>query len=105
MTWTLSGVGLAALASGGLLTYWGRGDNDCLASCSPSCTASSVAHVHQLYIGADVAFALGAAALAGATWAYLRDRSREREAGVDTAFEVGVVPIRAGAVAGLRGKF
>ena len=92
LAYALGGLGVVAAGAGGLLTYWGRLDNDRLAGCSPACAQSSVDHVHRLYIGADVALGVGAALMAGATWAYSRHRSQRSEASFDTALRVDVQP-------------
>ena len=72
LAYALGGLGVVAAGAGGLLTYWGRVDNDRLAVCSPVCAQGAVDHVHRLYVSADVAFGVGAALIAGATWAYAR---------------------------------
>ena len=91
--------------SGALFTYWGRVDNEQLSLCSPACPQSSVDHVHRLYIGADVAFGVGAALIAAATWAYSHQRGRPRETSFDTALRLDVHPTSSGAMAALRGRF
>ena len=105
LAFVLGAGGLAAIGAGALLTYWGRADNDRLGACSPGCPSGAVAHVHHLYIGADVAFGVGAAALAGASWAYLNHRKRRAETNDDASLRVDVRPTTSGAIAGVRGTF
>jgi hypothetical protein len=62
-TYLLGGVGLLGVGAGGLLTYWGKTDNDALGACSPNCQPSSVEHIRRLYLAADVSFAAGGAVL------------------------------------------
>jgi hypothetical protein len=108
LTYVLSGTGVVGLAGFGLLTYWGRRDADLLAAhCSPSCAPSSADHIHRLYVGADVSLGVGAAALAGAYWAYAHARSgsRREESAAETAYVVGVAPTATGAVGTISGTF
>ncbi|MFL5305847.1 MAG: hypothetical protein ACJ8F1_11570 [Polyangia bacterium] len=105
LAFVLGAGGVAALGAGALLTYWGRGDNDRLGACSPACPSGAVEHVHRLYIGADVAFGVGAAALAGASWAYLSHRTRRAENTDEASLRVDVRPTTSGAIAGVRGTF
>jgi hypothetical protein len=64
--------GLSAIGAGGLLTWWGRSDNDALQSCTPWCASSAVQHVKNLYLAADIAIGAGLAtvALGVACWLY-----------------------------------
>lgn len=104
LVYGLAAGGLSAVAAGAVLTYWGRVDNDRLSECSPACSSSDVSHIRRLYLGADVAFGVGGAALLGATWAYWRQRSVDGQAR-RAAVEPDVRPVTVGAVAGLRGQF
>jgi hypothetical protein len=105
----LSGVGVAGVAGYALLTYWGRKDNDMLAQCTPNCSPGSVSHVKNLYLGANVSLGVGVAALGTATWLYLRSgKGREQVAGNKarpSGYAVDVSPVRAGALASVRGAF
>ena len=98
-------MGLASTVAGILFTYWGRADNTQLSQCSPLCSESAVSHVHKMYLAADVALAVGVAALGGATWAYFRDRAPTGPRRVDTAYRLDVQPSTRGAMAVFRGVF
>jgi hypothetical protein len=100
----IGGAGLVALAGGGLLTYWGRKDNDALSQCSPNCLPSSLDHIRALYLAADISFGLGVGAVGVATWLYLRSGAIENpNLGVARKFDVH--PIRSGAFASYQGAF
>lgn len=102
---TLGGAGLVAAGAGVLLTRWGRADNDRLAACSPACPGAAVSHVHQLYIGADVAFGVAAVAMVGAAWAYWHRGSHKAEIARGTTVRLDVRPTVIGAIAGVGGTF
>src|SRR5207249_4142777 len=69
----LMGTSLAGIAGYVMLTYWGRQDNELLSRCTPSCPQSSVDHIRNLYLGADVSLGVGVtAAFVAATWLYVR---------------------------------
>jgi hypothetical protein len=112
---TLLGVvGLAGVGGYGLLTYWGRRDNDRLAQCSPDCAQASVDHIRRLYLGADVSLGVGLVALAATTWmVFHSEPARERTARAEpgrspprpTALELDVRPTTAGAWAAIGGRF
>jgi hypothetical protein len=89
----LGGVGLLGLGAGGLLTYWGKTDNDALAACSPNCQPSSVDHIRRLYLAADVSFGAGGALLGVAGLLFA------------TTPHVEVQPVRSGALATFTGAF
>jgi hypothetical protein len=100
LPYVLGGVGLAGLAGGAMLTYWGRKDNEALAACAPNCSPSSVSHIRTMYLAADISFAAGGAALAGAVVLFFTSGSKsERKTGFDVA------PTRSGAVATFSGAF
>lgn len=88
----LGGVGILGLGAGGLLTYWGKTDNAALAACTPNCQPSSVDHIRRLYLGADVSFAAGGAALGIAALLFATSH-------------VDVEPVHSGAYASFRGVF
>jgi hypothetical protein len=93
-------VGVAGIAGYGLLTYWGRKDNDKLAECSPACNPAAVDHIRKLYTIADVSLGVGIAALVGGTsWWYVKSRRSKEAVAVD------VQPIRSGALASVKGAF
>lgn len=93
----LGGVGLLGVGAGGLLTYWGKTDNDALGACAPNCQPSSVDHIRRLYLAADVSFAAGGVGLGVA--ALLFATAHSSEAGFD------VHPVRSGGVASFQGVF
>jgi hypothetical protein len=100
----LGGVGLAGLAAGGLLTYWGVKDNDALGQCKPSCPPSSVDHIRTLYLASDVSLGVGVAALGVATWLYMRSPSTEKPA-PQTGYVFDLHPTPSGAFASVKGAF
>jgi hypothetical protein len=100
--WLLGGLGVAGLAGFGVLTYWGRQDNDRLATCSPRCPPASVEHIRRLYLGANVALGVGLAALVGATWIGL---SGGDEVTHDGRYVFDVQPGADGVRASWRGRF
>jgi hypothetical protein len=68
-SYVLMGSGLVAIAGYGVLTYWGRSDNDQLAQCTPNCLQASVDHIHNLYLAADISLGVGiAAVVTGGYW-------------------------------------
>ena len=67
------GSGLAAIAGYGVLTVWGRGDNDQLAKCTPNCPQASVDHIHNLYLAADISLGVGVAAVLTGGWLWWRN--------------------------------
>ena len=106
LTYALSATGVAALGAGALLIYWGRKDNDKLAGCSSeatNCPHSTVNHIHNLYLGANIAIGVGLASLAGAYWAYAHHSAKESES--HEAYRFDVQPTKAGAVASIGGSF
>jgi hypothetical protein len=69
--YTLLGTGLLALGGYGVLTYWGRVDNDKLAHCTPNCLQASVDHVHDLYLYANISLSAGiVAVVTGGAWLF-----------------------------------
>jgi len=105
LPYALGGVGVAALAAGGLLTYWGNKDNSDLQSqCRPRCPPDSGNHVHTLYIASDVAWGVGAATLGLTALLFATSRSKEavpRPAPV----AVDVHPTSTGAFGTITGAF
>ncbi len=86
------GAGLLGVGAGALLTYWGKTDNFALAGCAPNCSPSSVEHIRRLYLGADVSFAAGGAALGLAALLFATSH-------------VDVQPARSGGLASFKGVF
>jgi len=99
----VGGAGLATLAAGGLLTYWGRRDNDALSQCSPSCSPSSVSHIRTLYALSDVSIGVGIAAVGVATWLWVSSGASKEQPAPQAVFDVN--PTRSGAIASVRGAF
>jgi len=98
-SYVLLGTSLAGVAGYGVLTYWGRKDNDKLAVCSPDCAQSDVDHIDRLYLGANLSLGVGVAALLGGAYVMWRNHhsySLER---------VAVEPTRSGALATFSGSF
>jgi hypothetical protein len=106
LTYALTATGVAALGAGAMLIYWGRNDNDKLAACSSSttnCRQSTVDHIHNLYLGGNIALGVGVASLAGAYWAYAHHSAKEAES--HEAYRFDVQPTKSGAVASIGGSF
>jgi hypothetical protein len=107
--WVAGGVGLAGVGGYALLTFWGRKDNDLLGNCTPQCPQASVDRVKKLYLMANISLGVGAVALAGATYLFIRNRATSSEVATRNkkhpAYAVDVQPLPSGAVASLRGAF
>jgi hypothetical protein len=110
-TWpiyALGGVGVLALGTAGLFTYWGRQDNNTLlSSCAPDCDPASVHHIRMLYLAADVSIGIGVVALAASTWLYLRSPGSEQRASTRMALirSLDVQTTSSGAFATVGGVF
>jgi hypothetical protein len=98
-------VGFVGLASAGLLTYWGRKDNDLLARCAPNCSPDSVDHVRHLYVAADLSLGVGAAALATSVVWFLASPSSKDKPQARTSHRIDVQPAASGGFATLSGSF
>jgi hypothetical protein len=106
LTYVLTATGVAALGAGAALIYWGRKDNDNLAGCTSAttnCRQGTVDHIHNLYLGANIAIGVGLASLAGAYWAYAHNSGKESAS--HEAYQFDVEPTTAGAVASIGGSF
>jgi hypothetical protein len=102
----LGTMGVASLAGFGLLTYWGRKDNDRLADCSPNCAPASVDHIRKMYLGANIALGVGVAALVGAAWVALSGGSSSKDDTVAQGrYVLQMQPLYQGAAASLGGRF
>ncbi len=104
----LGTLGVAGLAAGGVLTYWGRKDNSMLKGCSPMCDPSATNHIKKLYLGSDIALGVGVAALGAAYWAYIathHNNDEGEEKAKQEALRVDVVPTTTGGYAGVSGSF
>jgi hypothetical protein len=107
--YALAGVGL--LGVGGYWTFnlKGSADNDALAVlCKPDCNPTSVHHVRNLYLAADISLGIGVAALIGSTYLFLRSNDTEAERPRSRAShisELSVAPTASGALATVGGTF
>jgi len=106
LSYVLGGTGIAALAAGATLIYWGRKDNSRLTECSipdaANCSQSTVDHIHNLYLAGNVALGVGVASLAAAYWVYSRSGKEES---TKEAYHFDLQPNKGGAVAGIAGSF
>jgi hypothetical protein len=109
LAFVLGGTGLLGLGAGALATYWGKTDNDSLAHCAPNCQSASIGHVRELYIAADVAYGVGAAALLASAFFFVTSRSTEvppqAQRAQSASFGWDVQPTRTGAVATFQARF
>lgn len=111
--YALAGVG--ALGVGGYFTFnlKGSADNDALrVLCKPDCNPTSVRHVRNLYLAADISLGIGIAALVGSTYYFLRsdsapeERPRSRSGSSDSHISaLGLAPTSSGALATVGGTF
>jgi hypothetical protein len=95
-SYALLGTGVLGMAGYGVLTYWGRKDNDKLGDCSPNCPQASVDHIDKLYLGANISLGVGAAALLGGAFLVWRQHS---------SYSIEVEPTQSGALATFSGAF
>jgi hypothetical protein len=109
--YALAGVGLLGIGGYGVFTLKGRADNDALiALCKPTCMETSVKHVRNLYLAADISLGIGVAALAASTYLFLKSGGSE-EASASTRSStshisgLAVEPTASGAVATVGGTF
>jgi hypothetical protein len=106
LPWVLSGVGVAGLGAGAVLTLWGRKDNNSLSNCSPSCSQATLDHIRRVYQGADIAIGVGVAALAAAYWSYAAFQDSPGEShGSESALRLDVAPTTSGGFASVSGRF
>jgi hypothetical protein len=102
-------MGAASLTAFGLLTYWGRQDDQLLVrDCSPDCKPESIDHVRNLYLGAKISLGVGLAALgAAAIVAISNGSSGERDVASSKprGYALDVRPSASGAVAAVSGSF
>jgi hypothetical protein len=104
--WVTGAAGVAGLAAGGMLTYWGRHDNDQLAQCSPNCPKSSVDHIRTLYIASDITAGVGAASALVSIWLFASSTGSSAGAKPrESAYKVDVAPTSSGAFASVSGRF
>jgi hypothetical protein len=101
----LTGVGVAALGTAGVLTLWGRKDNNNLSECAPNCADATLSHIKRIYQGADIAIGVGVAALAAAYWSYAFTSSSGESKSSETALRLDVAPTTSGGFAAVSGRF
>ncbi len=106
LPWVLTGVGVAGLGAGTVLTLWGRSDNKDLSKCSPTCPDATLSHIRHVYQGADIAIGVGVAALAAAYWSYAFSAGSSGESkSSETALRLDVAPTTSGGFASVSGRF
>jgi len=96
---------LAGLGAYGAFTYWGRKDNQLLGNCSPNCSPDSVDHIRKLYLGADIAGGIGAAALATSLIWFIASPSSKEKAPSQASYRFDVQPSPSGGYASVSGSF
>jgi len=105
LPWIVGGLGVASLGAAGVMTFWGRKDNDALKQCTPNCDPASTQHIKRLYLGSDIAAGVGLAALGVATWLYVANHSSNEERASEQALRVDVAPTASGGFASVSGRF
>jgi hypothetical protein len=113
--WLLATLGVAGVGGYGLLTYWGKKDDDrLLGDCVDRCDPRSVDHVRKMYRAGQISLGVGVAALGtAAIWAIARSGHSERREVAEapagkppkTNVSVDVHPVPAGAMAAVSGSF
>ena len=104
-------AGVAVLGAGGYAVFnlKGSANNDALvAFCKPDCNPTSVRHVRNLYLAADISLGIGVAALIGSTYLFLRSDSAEQESPRARSTHISglsVAPTTSGALATVGGTF
>jgi hypothetical protein len=105
MPYVLGTLGIAGLGGAGLLTYWGRKDNEQLAQCAPNCSPESVDHIKKLYLAADISLGVGAAALATSVIWFIASPSSKEKPPSQAAYRFDVQPTPTGGFAAVSGRF
>jgi hypothetical protein len=105
MPYLLGTVGLVGLGGAGLLTYWGRKDNEALAQCAPDCSPASVDHIRKLYLAADISLGVGAAALATSVIWFIASPSSKEKPPSQATYRFDVQPTPTGGFASVSGRF
>ncbi len=108
LPYVLGGVGLAGLAAGGLLNFWGNKDtSDLENTCNPNCKPASLDHVKTMYVAADISLGVGAAALAVTTFLFATSHSAEsgEKPATREGLRVVVDPTPSGGFASVSGAF
>ncbi len=101
----IGSVGLAGVGAFGLLTYWGRLDNQKLGQCAPYCSAVSVDHIRKLYLAADVSLGVGIAGLGVATTMLLMTGGSAKKERAPSTLALDVAPTPSGGFATVSGSF
>jgi hypothetical protein len=90
-TWVLLGVGVAGAGAFAGMGLTGKSqEQDLKDVCSPNCTDHDLKSMKSLYLGADIAAGVGAAALIAAGVVFLTRPSHERQ------LAVGIAPLPGG---------
>jgi hypothetical protein len=90
-TWVLLGVGVAGAGAFAAMGLTGQAqESDLKKVCSPNCTDHDLKSMKSLYLGADIAAAVGAAAVVAAGVVFLSRPSYERQVAV------GIAPVPGG---------
>jgi hypothetical protein len=100
----IGGAGLAAVASGFMLTQWASNDEARLDRCAPNCRQSSVDRVSDLYLAGNITLGIGVVGLGAATWLYFTGDGSEAPL-TPSSPRVDVTPTTGGAKATVRGVF
>jgi hypothetical protein len=106
--YALAGVGLLGVGGYGAFTLKGRADNDALVQgCKPDCSPTSVHHIRNAYLAADISLGIGVAALLASTYLFLRSDSGEESRGsrASNISTLSVAPTSSGALATVGGTF
>jgi hypothetical protein len=101
----LGGVGLVGVGTWGVLTYWGRKDNDALSACAPNCSQASVDHVRNLYLAADVSLGVGIAALGTSLVLFMVNPGSKEKPPTQASYRFDVAPSPSGGFATVSGVF
>ena len=106
--YALAGVGLLGVGGYGAFTLKGLAENDALvALCKPDCNPTSVHHVRNLYLAADISLGVGVAALLGSTYLFLYSGGAEESPRARSGHisNVSIGPTPSGALATVAGTF
>jgi hypothetical protein len=105
LPYIIGAAGVAGLGGYGLLTLWGRQDNNALAQCAPTCSGESVAHIKSLYLAADVSLGIGVAALGTSLIWLIASPSSKEEPVTQATYRFDVKPTAQGGFATVSGSF
>ncbi|HEX5659451.1 MAG TPA: hypothetical protein VFX59_19785 [Polyangiales bacterium] len=82
---TLGAIGLAGLGTFAALAITGKVKRSGLDDCRPDCARDDVDQVNHMYLGANIAAAIGGSAAIAATVLYVLDRKRELQVGLNAS--------------------